>query len=297
MAPIIAPTPETLRTQGWSDYALIDSGDGKKLERYGRFTVVRPEPQCFWTPALPHLWDQADAVFDPEDEDEAGRWRFRGKPVELFPLAWNDVRFNSRFTPFRHLAFFPEQAANWDWLDGRVRSLRKPRILNLFGYTGVASLACAAAGAEVTHVDASKKSVTWARENAALSGLEDRPIRWIVEDARKYAAREVRRGSKYHGIILDPPKYGRGPTGEVWRLFEDLPGLLHDCAALLADDASFLLLNAYAARISGLSLAHLTAEQTARRGGVIDWGELALAEQSERGAEIGLSFFARWSAR
>ncbi len=296
MAPIIAPTPEILRTQGWSDYALIDSGDGKKLERYGRFTVVRPEPQCFWKPALPHLWDQADAVFDPEDEDEAGRWRFKGRPVELFPLGWKDVRFNSRFTPFRHLAFFPEQAANWDWLDERVRSLQKPRILNLFGYTGVASLACAAAGAEVTHVDASKKSVAWARENAVLSGLQDRPVRWIVEDARKYVAREVRRGSKYHGIILDPPKYGRGPTGEVWRLFEDLPGLLHDCAALLADDASFLLLNAYAARISGLSLAHLMAEQTARRGGVIDWGELALAEQSERGAEIGLSFFARWSA-
>ena len=294
MAPIIAPTPEILRTQGWSDYALIDSGDGKKLERYGRFTVVRPEPQCLWKPALPHLWDQADAVFDPEDEDEAGRWRFRGKPVEMFPLGWKDVRFNSRFTPFRHLAFFPEQAANWEWLDGRVRSLQKPRILNLFGYTGVASLACAAAGAEVTHVDASKKSVTWARENAVLSGLQDRPVRWIVEDARKYVAREVRRGSKYHGIILDPPKYGRGPTGEVWRLFEDLPQLVHDCAALLADDASFLLLNAYAARISGLSLAHLMAEQTAGRGGVIDWGELALAEQSERGAEIGLSFFARW---
>ena len=296
MAPIIAPTPETLRTTGWSDYALIDSGDGRKLERYGRFTVVRPEPQCFWKPAQPELWDKADAVFDPEGDDEDGRWSFRGKAIDLFPLAWNDVRFNSRFTPFRHLAFFPEQAANWEWLDARVRTLQRPKILNLFGYTGVASLACSAAGAEVTHVDASKKSVNWARENAALSGLEDRPIRWIVEDARKYVAREVRRGSKYHGIILDPPKYGRGPTGEVWRLFEDLPQLVHDCAALLADDASFLLLNAYAARISGLSLAHLTAEATAGRGGVIDWGELALVEESPRGAEIGLSFFSRWSA-
>jgi len=303
MSPRLNPVPETLVTRAWADYALLDSGDGRKLERYGPYTVVRPEPQCFWSPRDAAAFDQADAVFDPTDEDESGRWRFAGKPVDTFPLAWRDVRFTSRFTPFRHLAFFPEQAANWEWLDGRIRFLRTqpgkpaPRILNLFGYTGVASLACAAAGAEVTHVDASKKSVAWARENAELSGLSDRPIRWIVEDARKYAAREVRRGVKYDGIILDPPKYGRGPTGEVWRLFEDLPGLLKDCAALLSDDASFLLLNAYAARISGLSLAHLMAEAVADRAGTIDWGELALAEDGSDGRAIGLSFFARWSAR
>lgn len=309
MSPRLNPSPETLVTRGWADYALLDSGHGRKLERYGRFTVVRPEPQCFWSPRDPGAFDRADAVFDPTDEDEAGRWRFAARPLDTFPLAWRDVRFTGRFTPFRHLAFFPEQAANWEWLDARVRTLSRsgspkgvsapegrPRVLNLFGYTGVASLACAAAGAEVTHVDASKKSVGYARENAEQSGLADRPIRWIVEDCRKYVAREVRRGSKYHGIILDPPKYGRGPTGEVWRLFEDLPGLLKDCAALLADDASFLLLNAYAARISGLSLAHLMAEATADRGGTIDWGELALAEDGPDGRAIGLSFFARWSA-
>ncbi len=298
MAPRLSDTAETLRTTGWADYALLDSGDGKKLERYGRFTVVRPEPQCFWAPTDAAAFERADAVFDPQaqgDEDD-GRWRFAGKPIDSFPLSWNEVRFTGRFTPFRHLAFFPEQAANWDWLDGRIRRLKRPRVLNLFGYTGVATLACAAAGAEVTHVDASKKSVTWARENAEQSDLADRPIRWIVEDARKYVAREVRRGSKYDGIILDPPKYGRGPTGEVWRLFEDLPGLVRDCAALLSDDASFLLLNAYAARISGLSLAHMVQEATADRGGVIDWGELALQEQSDRARTIGLSFFARWSA-
>jgi 23S rRNA (cytosine1962-C5)-methyltransferase len=296
MSPRLNPVPETLVTRAWADYALLDSGDGRKLERYGPYTVVRPEPQCFWSPRDATAFDQADAVFDPTDEDESGRWRFAGKPVDTFPLAWRDVRFTSRFTPFRHLAFFPEQAANWEWLDGQIRTLKRPRILNLFGYTGVASLACAAAGAEVTHVDASKKSVAWARENAELSGLSDRPIRWIVEDARKYAAREVRRGVKYDGIILDPPKYGRGPTGEVWRLFEDLPGLLKDCAALLSDDASFLLLNAYAARISGLSLAHLMAEAVSDRDGTIDWGELALAEDGSDGRAIGLSFFSRWSA-
>ena len=203
MPPRLKLTPETLVTRAWADYALLDSGNGRKLERYGRHTVVRPEPQCFWSPRDAAAFDAADAVFDPTDEDETGRWRFAGNPIDSFPLAWRDVRFTSRFTPFRHLAFFPEQAANWEWLDGRIRSLNRPRVLNLFGYTGVASLACAAAGAEVTHVDASKKSVAWARENAGLSGMADRPIRWIVEDARKYVAREVRRGVKYDGIILN----------------------------------------------------------------------------------------------
>lgn len=296
MPPALSPNPETLVTRGWSDYALLDSGGGRKLERYGPHTVVRPEPQCFWTPRDPAGFTTATATFDPDDEDESGRWRFIGKPVETFPLAWRDVRFTGRFTPFRHLAFFPEQAANWDWLDARIRRLDRPRILNLFGYTGVASLACAAAGAEVTHVDASKKSVAWARENATLSGLENHPVRWIVEDARKYVAREVRRGSRYDGIILDPPKYGRGPTGEVWRLFEDMPALLADCAALLSDDADFLLLNAYAARISGISLAHQMAEATASRAGRIDWGELALSEDGPDARALGLSFFARWCA-
>ncbi|MGA0545866.1 class I SAM-dependent methyltransferase [Brevundimonas sp. VNH65] len=295
MPPVLSPTPETLLTKAWSDYALLDSGHGRKLERYGRFSVVRPEPQCWWAPRDPGAFDRADAVFDPQDEEDAGRWRFSGKPIETFPLSWRDVRFTGRFTPFRHLAFFPEQAANWEWLDGRIARLKRPKVLNLFGYTGVASLAAAAAGAEVTHVDASKKSVNYARENAEQSGLADHPIRWIVDDARKYVAREVRRGSKYQGIILDPPKYGRGPTGEVWRLFEDMPALLKDCVALLADDADFLLLNAYAARISGLSLAHLMAEATADRGGRIDWGELALSEDGPDGRAIGLSFFARWS--
>lgn len=296
MPPVLSPTPETLLTTAWTDYALLDSGGGRKLERYGPYTVVRPEPQCWWTPRDPAAFDTADAVFDPTDEDEAGRWRFSGRPVETFPLSWGEVRFTGRFTPFRHLAFFPEQAANWEWLDGHIRALDRPRILNLFGYTGVASLACAAAGAEVTHVDASKKSVAWARENAGHSDMAQAPIRWIVDDARKYVAREVRRGSKYQGIILDPPKYGRGPDGDIWRLFEDLPGLLKDCSALLADDASFLLLNAYAARISGISLAHLMAEALADRSGRIDWGELALSEDGPGARAIGLSFFARWSA-
>jgi 23S rRNA (cytosine1962-C5)-methyltransferase len=299
--PKLAASPLVMRTTAWKDYALLDSGHGRKLERYGPYQVVRPEPQCLWAPRLADsVWAKADAVFDPTDEDEAGRWRFSKPTKETWPLGWRDVKFHGRFTAFRHLAFFPEQAANWTWLDERVRKRvakggEAPKILNLFGYTGVASLVCAAAGAAVTHVDASKKAIGWARDNAALSGLTEAPIRWICEDARKYVQREVRRGTRYDGIILDPPKYGRGPTGEVWRLFEDLPELLALCCELLSENAEFLILNAYAERISGLSLAGLMADQMQGRGGTIDWGELALMEESEtRG--VGLSFFARWAA-
>jgi 23S rRNA (cytosine1962-C5)-methyltransferase len=291
----ISPDPTVARTFAWPDYALIDSGGGRKLERYGRFRVVRPEPQCLWTPRLSEAeWSNADAVFDPTGEEDAGRWRFARPAPESWPLKWRDVAFHGRFTSFRHLAFFPEQAANWEWLEERVR--RRPmKVLNLFGYTGVATLAMAAAGTDVTHVDASKKAVAWARENAALSKLDDRPIRWIVEDARKYAAREVKRGNRYDGIVLDPPKYGRGPDGEVWKLYEHLPEMVGLCAQLLSESPSFLLLNAYAERISGVALATLLAEAVGDRGGIVDWGELALMEETgERG--VGLSFFARWTA-
>ncbi|WP_293907153.1 class I SAM-dependent methyltransferase [Phenylobacterium sp.] len=296
--PTIADTAEVMRTTGWADYALLDSGHGRKLERYGPYTVVRPEPQCLWSPRLgAEAWDGADAVFDPTDEEDAGRWRFgQPRPPESWPLAWGEVRFQGRFTAFRHLAFFPEQAANWAWLDAQVRAADgQPRVLNLFGYTGVASLVMAAAGAAVTHVDASKKAVGWARENAALSGLAERPVRWITEDARKYVQREVRRGSTYEGIILDPPKYGRGPDGEVWRLFEDVPQLAGLCAQLLSENARFLVLNAYAERISGAALAGLLAEKLAGRAGRIEWGELDLVEARGDRA-VGMSFFARWSA-
>ncbi len=295
--PALSPAPLVMRTTAWEDYALIDSGGGRKLERYGPYRVIRPEPQCLWRPALAQAeWDGADAVFDPTDEEDAGRWRFARKLPETWSMGWRDVRFQGRFTAFRHLAVFPEQAANWAWLAGQLAgSTTDTKVLNLFGYTGVASLTMAAAGASVTHIDASKKAIGWARENARLSGLQDRPMRWICEDSRTFVRREVRRGSRYQGIILDPPKYGRGPGGEVWRLYEDLPELIENCGALLADDASFLLLNAYSERLSGLALASLMAQALEGRGGTIDWGELALIEDGgERGA--GLSFFARWSA-
>lgn len=299
--PALSPQPMLMAGPPWQDYALVDSGGGRKLERYGQRLVIRPEPQCLWAPRLPEdAWAGASAVFEPADDEEAGRWRFTGAMSETWPMAWRDIDFHARFTAFRHLGVFPEHAANWEWVVDRVRGGgREFRVLNLFGYTGVASLAAAKAGAGVTHVDASKRAVGWARENAALSGLSEAPIRWLIEDARKWVAREVRRGARYDGIILDPPKYGRGPGGEVWRLYEDLPNLIAGCAALLADDASFLLLNAYSERLTGLALAHLTAEALGPRGGSIDWGELALREEApeqDGGRAVGLSFFARWSA-
>jgi 23S rRNA (cytosine1962-C5)-methyltransferase len=284
-----------MRPATWPDYDLLDSGGGRKLERYGEVIVVRPEAQCLWPPARLPEWDHAVAVFEGAEDEEAGRWRRRTETPESWPMAWRDVRFHARLAAFRHLGVFPEQASNWAWLADRLdRAQGAPNVLNLFGYTGVASLVAAAAGARVTHVDASKKSVAWARENAALSGLEGAPVRWICEDARAYVRREARRGSRYEGIILDPPKYGRGPGGEVWRLYEDLPDLLAGCAALLSDDAEFLVLNAYSERLSGLALASLLAETLADRGGRIEWGELTLAE-SNGARGMGLSFFARWS--
>ena len=295
-SPTVAEQGIVMRTGAWPDYALIDSGHGRKLERYGRYRVVRPEPQCLWAPRLTAAdWDGADAVFDPSDEDEAGNWRFKAGQIAPFPLSWDGVKFQGQFTSFRHLAFFPEQAANWAWLRDRVVAAGSgAKVLNLFGYTGVASLVCAAAGAAVTHVDASKRAIGWARDNAALAGLQDHPVRWICEDARRYVQREARRGSRYEGIILDPPKYGRGPNNEVWRLFEDLPEMAKLCAELLSQTASFILLNAYAARISGVALGHLLAAELKDRGGRIDWGELALQEETTD-RQIGLSFFARWT--
>ncbi|HEV2364541.1 MAG TPA: class I SAM-dependent methyltransferase [Caulobacteraceae bacterium] len=296
-APVVATSPLLLASRGFADYALVDSGAGRKLERYGAHLLVRPEPQCLWTPGAPEIWEAADAVFEPRGGDEeSGRWRLARPLPPSWSMTWRDVKFLVKLTAFRHLGVFPEHAATWSWLKERLGGSRPGfRLLNLFGYTGIASLAAAQAGAAVTHVDAARKAVAWARENAAASGLGSAPIRWLAEDASRWVEREARRGARYDGILLDPPKYGRGPKGEVWRLLEHLPALLGGCASLLSNEASFLLINAYAERMSGLALAGLMAEALSGRGGRIEWGELALMEEDrERG--VGLSFFARWIA-
>lgn len=294
-----ATGPLLLATTGFDDYRLLDSGAGRKLERFGGVILVRPEEQAIWSPRLADsAWEDADAVFTGATEEEgAGRWQRRAGLEEDWTCRHGALRFACRFTSFRHVGVFPEQEAHWRDLVERVAAANEPpAILNLFGYTGVASLAAAAAGARVTHVDASKKAIAWARENQALSGMDDRPIRWICDDAMKFAAREVRRGSRYQGILLDPPKYGRGPKNEVWRLFEDLPQMLRLCRDLLAPHGAFLVLTAYAIRASFLSLEELCREVLGAADGTsLDSGELVLREDG--GRRLSTSLFCRWSTR
>ncbi|MBA3576730.1 MAG: class I SAM-dependent methyltransferase [Sphingomonas sp.] len=281
---------ETLVAEPWDDWGLIDCGNGQKLERYGTVTVARPEPQAMWAPALAD-W-AADATFVPgSDEEGGGRW-VQHRPVpEQWELERGAVRFNALLTPFRHLGFFPDMAPQWDWMRERADGAE---VLNLFGYTGVGSLLLSEAGASLVHVDASKKSVEGGKQNAVLSGLGNRPIRWMVDDAGKFTAREVRRGRRYDGILLDPPKFGRGPTGEIWRLEENLAPLLADCRKLLDGDSRFLVLTVYAVRMSALAIGELVRQSLGDLGGKVECGEMAVREES-RGLLLPTAIFARWS--
>ena len=280
----------TLVAEPWDDWGLIDSGHGRKLERYGPVRVIRPEPQAMWAPASDE-W-QADATFVPgSDEEGGGRWVQHNPVPKSWPLSRDGVRFNASLTPFRHLAFFPDMAPQWDWMRSRAADAE---ILNLFGYTGVGTLLLSEAGGRLVHVDASKKSVEGGKANAALSGMADRPIRWMVDDAAKFAAREVRRSRRYDGILLDPPKFGRGPDGEVWRLEEHLAPLLADCRKLLDVDSRFLVLTVYAVRMSALAIGELLRQVTENLGGTVECGEMSVREEA-RGLLLPTAIFARWS--
>ena len=281
---------KTIVAEPWDDWGLIDSGDGQKWERYGPITVVRPEPQAMWATAR-NDWSP-DATFVPgSDEEGGGRWVTHSAVPRDWPLSRGNVRFHASLTPFRHLAFFPDMAPQWDWM--RERSA-DAEVLNLFGYTGVGSLILSEAGARLVHVDASKKSVEGGKANAALSGLADRPIRWMVDDAGKFTAREVRRERRYDGILLDPPKFGRGPTGEVWRLEENLAALLADCRKLLDDNSRFLVLTVYAVRMSALAIGELVKQSLSDLGGTVEMGEMSVREEA-RGLLLPTAIFARWS--
>ena len=289
-----------LESRGFPGYRLIDSGNGRKLEQFGGIIVDRPEPQALWKPALDTgRWDKALAVFAGEGEDEAGKWRVQGAVPESWPIPLEDVTVMGRLSAFRHLGIFPEQLPHWQWMLDAIASQQptpdvpKPRVLNLFAYTGAASMLAAKAGAEVTHVDASKRAIIWAKENQAASGLTTAPVRWMLDDCRKFVTREIRRNRTYDVILVDPPKFGRGPEGEVWNLFEDLPALIQDCAKLLAKDRARLVLTAYAIRASALSIGQLLAETMAGRGGRIDSGELVIREEGGRYG-IATSLFSRW---
>jgi 23S rRNA (cytosine1962-C5)-methyltransferase len=281
---------QTLVAEPWDDWALIDCGNGQKLERYGDVRVVRPEPQAMWSPAQEE-WDP-EATFVPgSDEEGGGRWVQHRLVPKQWELSRGAVRFDASLTPFRHLGFFPDMAPQWDWMRERASNAD---VLNLFGYTGVGTLLLSDAGARLVHVDASKKSVEQGKDNARLSGLDDRPIRWIVDDATKFTAREVRRERRYDGILLDPPKFGRGPTGEVWRLEENLARLLGDCRKLLDRDSRFLVLTVYAVRMSALAIGELVKQTLGDLGGKVEMGEMAVREEA-RGLLLPTAIFTRWS--
>lgn len=291
MSDLATPGLTTIVAEPWDDYGLIDSGHGRKLERYGRFKFIRPEPQAMWAPATPN-WEADGDFIGASDEDGGGRWHLsRDVPRGGWHIRWDDLRFTAQNTPFRHLGFFPDMAPVWSWMRGHVGE--GSEVLNLFGYTGIGSLALASKGVSVTHVDASKKSVEAGKANAFLSDLSDRPIRWMVDDAVKFAAREVRRGKRYDGILLDPPKFGRGPDGEVWRLEEHLPGLIMHCRNLLDRESKFLVLTVYAIRMSALAIAELLRQATADLGGRVECGEMAVREEA-RGLLMPTAIFARW---
>ena len=282
-----------------ANYALIDSGGGEKLERFGEYRIVRPEGQAIWPRALPDAdWQSADAIFTGDtDEEGMGRWRFPRRPLgETWPMRHDDIDYLGRFTSFRHVGVFPEQASHWRHMDALIRQAGRPvKVLNLFGYTGLASLVAAAAGAEVTHVDASKKAIGWARENQTVAGLQNRPIRWICEDATRFVEREVRRGNRYDIILLDPPAFGRGPKGEVWQVFEDLPAMIGRCREILTDKPLAIVLTAYSIRASFFAIHSLLRGAMAGVGGRVESGELVIREEAA-GRALSTSLFARWVA-
>ena len=293
------PKLETI-SPAWTDYELLDTGSGRKLERFGASILIRPEPQAAWSASLAEKsWNAAHGSFVPLPGLKNGEWQF-GQSV---PARWQMRRENLSFwiepTPSGHLGVFPDQASHWDWLASLVASaIAPPNVLSLFGYTGLATLACAAAGAHVTHVDASRKAIKWARENQSLSQLDSRPIRWLVDDAQSFVAREIRRGRTYDGLILDPPRFGRGPKGELWKVEESLPALLRQCRKLLSPSPLFVLLNTYATVLTRGQTANEAAqllsflkEMLADYPSELSAGELFFVDSA--GRQISNSVFAR----
>jgi 23S rRNA (cytosine1962-C5)-methyltransferase len=287
---------QLLISDDWRDYELLDSGDRRKLERFGKVRVNRPDPQALWPPQQPVETWKADAVFaSKDDEDERGAWSFVGKPPpDEWPIAWEGLKLNARLAAFRHMGVFPEHSVHWRWAMDQVKAAKRPvRTLNLFGYTGMMSLALAKAGAEVVHLDASPKSIAQGRENQELSGLSDKPIRWICDDAMKFVEREVRRERRYEAVVLDPPKFGRGPKNETWRFEEDFPRLLQLVKQLMSDHPLFVIATVYAVRLSYITVGQTL--EVAMGGGRTVNGEMAIREAGARDLVLPTGLFARWT--
>lgn len=297
--PKIKNEPAILITEPSADYELLDSGNGEKLERYGSVRLRRPDPQALWPKSEAALWKGAHATFVRDGRD--GRWKFAQPVPETWNIQLAELSFHIRPTAFKHTGIFPEQLPNWNWTRAIIRERKAaaesrsepPSILNLFGYTGGATLACAQAGAKVCHVDASKASVGWAKENARLSRLAEAPIRWICDDAKAFVKRELRRGSRYDAIIMDPPAFGRGPDGDVWQIENDFLPLMADCLALLSDRPLFFIVNGYASGYSQLAYRYNLEVLLKRHGGNLESGELTLREQASKRL-LPCGIFARW---
>jgi 23S rRNA (cytosine1962-C5)-methyltransferase len=276
---------------------LLDSGEGAKLERFGPYTLVRPEQQAIWKRHLPvERWEAADATFEKGGSAEGGEWIEKRRLPPRWPMRFDGLAFWGRLTTFRHTGVFPEQAVHWDWIHRKVAEAGRPiRVLDLFAYTALSTLAAAKAGAAVTYVDASRPALGWARENAEEAGLADLPIRWILDDAIKFARREARRGRSYDALIMDPPVFGRGPGGEIWRFYESLPVLLDACGQVLSDRPLFVLINAYAIDVSPSTLANLLDDLMVGHAGRVESGELGLQEEGS-GRILGSGMFGKWEA-
>lgn len=281
-----------LKPANWTDYELIDAGDGEKLERFGKYTVIRPEPKALWPKQNKQLWNAAIGWYERNTEG-GGRWNFK-QPIDVsWSITWRELTFLIKPTGFKHMGIFPEQAALWEIIQKKIRNTEKSvNVLNLFGYTGGSTLAAASAGASVTHIDASKEILTWARENAQLSHLENKPIRWIPEDAVTFVKREIKRGNRYDVIVMDPPKFGRGSKGEVWKFEEDLPHLIHLCSELLSKTPLFIIINAYAISLSSITLRNLLQQFIEKYRGRASSGEIITI--SSTNIKLPQSIFSLW---
>lgn len=285
----------TLITKPSTDYELLDSGGEEKLERYGKFVLARPDPQALWEKELSEeVWTVADGRYIRVGRE--GEWKTKHDFPKEWQIDFGGLQFLIRPTSFKHTGLFPEQLSNWEWIAETIRNANRPvTVLNLFGYTGGATLAAAQAGAEVVHVDASKTAVAWARENAALSGLGENTIRWIVEDVMTFVKREIKRGNRYDAIIMDPPAFGHGPHDELWKIEESLLPLMEMCTQLLSERPLFVVMNGYAAGYSPLAFAYNLESLTKKYGGTIQFGDLTIAQKnSDRLLPCGI--FARWRA-
>lgn len=285
--------PKILITKPSADYELIDSGNEEKLERYGKYVLRRPDPQALWNKTLSEIdWKNADAIFDADRKV----WKKKNESMQNeWQISFGDIRLNIKPTAFKHTGVFPEQEQNWVFIKSKIKDAKKPiKVLNLFGYTGGATLAALSAGAEVTHVDGSKSAITWAKENAELSGLDKKPVRWIIDDARKFVMREIKRGGKYDGIIMDPPSFGRGGKGEIWKIETDFIKLLEECSKILSDDPLFFLVNGYAAGYSSQAYYNALRPLLEKYKGKFEIGELTIQE-SKAGRLLPCGIFVRWS--